>query len=80
LRTILRQYSQLIAVTSITQVSVIVIDYNHWPRMGDFKFDPISWPDVPGMMNNLTKTYNIPEVKRSHSRRHTQAQATHRPQ
>ena len=53
-----------------------MIDYNHWPRMGDFKFDPISWPDVPGMMNNLTKTYNIPEVKRSHSHRHTQAQAT----
>ena len=24
-------------------VSVIVIDYNHWPRMGDFKFDPKSW-------------------------------------
>ena len=49
-------------VYHLTQVSVIVIDYNHWPRMGDFKFDPISWPDVPGMMNNLTKTYNIPEV------------------
>jgi len=57
---------------NITQVSVIVIDYNHWPRMGDFKFDPISWPDVPGMMNNLTKTYNIPEVIIA-TQRHTEA-------
>ena len=22
--------------------------YNHWPRMGDFKFDPTSWPNIPG--------------------------------
>ena len=30
--------------------------------MGDFKFDPKSWPDVPAMMANLTKTYGIDQV------------------
>ena len=30
--------------------------------MGDFKFDPKSWPDVPAMMTNLTKTYGIDQV------------------
>ena len=34
-------------------VSVIVIDYMHWVHMGDFAFDPKSWPDVPGMMKTL---------------------------
>jgi alpha-D-xyloside xylohydrolase len=34
-------------------VSVIVIDYMHWIHMGDFAFDPKSWPDVPGMMKTL---------------------------
>ena len=27
-------------------VSVIVIDYMHWKNMGDYSFDPASWPDV----------------------------------
>ena len=30
--------------------------------MGDFKFDPAQWPDVPGMMSNLTKHYKIDQV------------------
>jgi alpha-D-xyloside xylohydrolase len=34
-------------------VSVIVIDYNHWARMGDWSFDPTAWPDVPAMMAQL---------------------------
>ena len=34
-------------------VSVIVIDYMHWIHMGDFAFDPKSWPDVPKMMKTL---------------------------
>ena len=25
----------------------------HWVHMGDFSFDPKSWPDVPGMMKTL---------------------------
>jgi alpha-D-xyloside xylohydrolase len=35
-------------------VSVIVIDYMHWKHMGDYTFDPEFWPDVPGMMANLS--------------------------
>ena len=35
-------------------VSVIVIDYMHWVAMGDFSFDPKSWPDIPAMMRTLT--------------------------
>jgi len=34
-------------------VSIIVIDYNHWPLMGDWAFDPVAWPDVPAMMAEL---------------------------
>ena len=34
-------------------VSIIVIDYNHWARMGDWTFDPKFWPDVPKMMEQL---------------------------
>eukprot|EP00656_Telonema_subtile_P048894 TRINITY_DN5954_c0_g1_i4.p1 TRINITY_DN5954_c0_g1~~TRINITY_DN5954_c0_g1_i4.p1 ORF type:complete len:489 (+),score=59.45 TRINITY_DN5954_c0_g1_i4:135-1601(+) len=34
-------------------VSVIVVDYNHWRYMGDWSFDPVAWPDVPGMMKTL---------------------------
>ena len=30
--------------------------------MGDFKFDPAQWPDVPKMMSNLTKHYKIDQV------------------
>ena len=26
-------------------LSVIVIDYFHWTRQGDWKFDPDEWPD-----------------------------------
>lgn len=25
-----------------------------WVKMGDWSFDPAAWPDVPGMMKNLT--------------------------
>ncbi|MDX2082007.1 MAG: glycoside hydrolase family 31 protein [Terrimicrobiaceae bacterium] len=34
-------------------LSVIVIDYFHWPAMGDWCFDPVSWPDPAGMVREL---------------------------
>lgn len=34
-------------------LSVIVIDFFHWPRMGDFGFDQESWPDPEGMIMEL---------------------------
>ena len=34
-------------------ISVIVIDYFHWTKMGDWKFDPKCWPDPDGMVKEL---------------------------
>ncbi|HVU35608.1 MAG TPA: glycoside hydrolase family 31 protein [Opitutaceae bacterium] len=35
-------------------LSVIVIDYFNWTRMGDWKFDPACWPDPEKMVHELT--------------------------
>lgn len=34
-------------------LSVIVADYYHWPRSGDWKFDRRYWPDPEGMVREL---------------------------
>ena len=34
-------------------LSVIVIDFFHWTRQGDWQFDPQFWPDPAGMVNRL---------------------------
>ena len=34
-------------------IDVIVIDYFHWPCQGDWKFDPVYWPDPDGMTEEL---------------------------
>jgi alpha-D-xyloside xylohydrolase len=34
-------------------ISVIVIDYFHWTRQGDWKFDPDEWPDPAAMVAEL---------------------------
>ena len=34
-------------------ISVIVIDYFHWPLQGEWKFDPQYWPDPDGMVAEL---------------------------
>jgi alpha-D-xyloside xylohydrolase len=34
-------------------MSVIVIDYFNWTRMGDWKFDPACWPDPSAMVREL---------------------------
>lgn len=34
-------------------IDVIVIDYFHWPRQGEWKFDPVYWPDPDGMIREL---------------------------
>ena len=34
-------------------MSVIVIDFFHWTRMGDFRFDPELWPDPAGLVRQL---------------------------
>ena len=34
-------------------ISVIVIDYFHWPMQGEWKFDPVYWPDPDAMIQEL---------------------------
>ena len=34
-------------------MSVIVIDYIHWTKMGEWKFDPACWPDPAAMVKEL---------------------------
>ena len=34
-------------------VDVLVIDYFHWPRQGEWKFDEKYWPDVKAMCDEL---------------------------
>jgi alpha-D-xyloside xylohydrolase len=34
-------------------LSVIVIDYFHWTRQGEWRFDPAEWPDPAGMVAEL---------------------------
>lgn len=34
-------------------LDVIVIDFFHWVRQGDWSFDPVYWPDPRGMMEEL---------------------------
>lgn len=34
-------------------LDVIVIDFFHWTRQGDWKFDPVYWPDPAAMVREL---------------------------
>lgn len=34
-------------------LDVIVIDYFHWPKQGEWKFDPVYWPDPDAMVKEL---------------------------
>jgi len=34
-------------------ISVIVADFFHWPRQGEWKFDPVYWPDPEAMISEL---------------------------
>lgn len=34
-------------------ISVIVIDFFHWPQQGEWRFDPKYWPDPDGMVREL---------------------------
>ncbi len=36
-------------------ISVIVIDYFHWTMQGEWKFDPIKWPDPKKMVEELNE-------------------------
>ena len=34
-------------------IDVIVVDYFHWPKQGEWKFDPVYWPDPEAMVREL---------------------------
>lgn len=34
-------------------LDLIVIDYFHWPKQGEWKFDPVYWPDPDAMVKEL---------------------------
>jgi alpha-D-xyloside xylohydrolase len=34
-------------------ISVIVVDFFHWPYQGEWKFDPVYWPDPDAMITEL---------------------------
>lgn len=34
-------------------MDVVVIDFFHWTKQGDFKFDPVDWPDPEAMIKEL---------------------------
>lgn len=34
-------------------IDLIVIDFFHWPKQGEWKFDPIYWPDPDAMVQEL---------------------------
>ncbi len=34
-------------------ISVIVVDFFHWPMQGEWRFDPTYWPDPDAMINEL---------------------------
>ena len=34
-------------------ISVIVVDFFHWPKQGEWRFDPTYWPDPDGMIREL---------------------------
>lgn len=36
-------------------LSVIVIDFLHWPHQGEWRFDPAEWPDPAGMVAELDR-------------------------
>ncbi|NLM12180.1 MAG: family 31 glucosidase [Epulopiscium sp.] len=34
-------------------IDVIVVDFFHWPKQGEWKFDPVYWPDPEAMIKEL---------------------------
>lgn len=34
-------------------IDVIVVDFFHWPKQGEWKFDPVFWPDPEAMVKEL---------------------------
>ncbi|NLE24439.1 MAG: family 31 glucosidase [Clostridiaceae bacterium] len=36
-------------------IDLIVVDFFHWPKQGEWKFDPVYWPDPDAMVKELNE-------------------------
>ncbi len=50
LLTVARRYKEM-----GVPLDVIVIDFFHWTKQGDWKFDPVCWPDPDAMIKELNE-------------------------
>lgn len=41
------------------QLSTIAIDYFHWPKQGEYRFDTDFWPDPKGLIKQLKEDYGV---------------------
>lgn len=41
------------------QLSTIAIDYFHWPKQGEYRFDKDYWPNPEQLVNQLKEQYNV---------------------
>ncbi|MGX2944827.1 glycoside hydrolase family 31 protein [Enterococcus alishanensis] len=41
------------------QLSSIAIDYFHWPKQGEYRFDYDYWPDPSGLVKELKENYHV---------------------
>lgn len=41
------------------QLSTIAIDYFHWPKQGEYRFDPDFWPEPEKLVKTLKEDYNV---------------------
>ena len=46
-------FTQYLKDTYNLPISVIVVDFFHWTAQGDWKFDPVYWPDPAAMVREL---------------------------
>ncbi|AYW46531.1 glycoside hydrolase family 31 protein [Tetragenococcus koreensis] len=44
------------------QLSTIAIDYFHWPKQGEYRFDKDFWPDPESLIRTLKKDYGVEPV------------------
>ena len=52
--TVARQYQK-----EGIKIDQIVIDFFHWTRQGDFKFEPLDWPDPDSMVKELREMGSV---------------------
>lgn len=44
------------------QLSTIAIDYFHWPKQGEYRFDEKFWPNVKELISEIKNHYNVEPI------------------